>query len=84
MPITAEERRKALEELEEMMRAGPPPDGRPKAQVLQFPKQPRFPSRMQMALDAAQERWLAKQAELEAEASQTCHVGPGDPDYWRR
>jgi hypothetical protein len=40
-------------------------------------------ARRQRIIDACWERTLAERAELEAEAAQTCHRGPGDPDYWR-
>src|SRR5262249_43077566 len=35
----------------------------------------------QAQLDQA---WSEQQADLEAEARGSCHVGPGDPDYRRR
>jgi hypothetical protein len=52
--------------------------------ILDFPKQSIPPGTFQAILDAAQEHYLRRQAEIEEEYSSTCHRGPGDPDYWRR
>lgn len=40
--------------------------------------------RRQNEIDFWWRRHLAERAELEEEASKTCHRGPGDSDYWRR
>ena len=84
---------KACEEFDRDARADiarakskPPPKPKVEATVLEWPKpqSAEYASRFQLALNAAQERWLERQRELEAEAASTCHRGPGDPDYWRR
>jgi hypothetical protein len=39
--------------------------------------------RRQRQLDYWWERHLEEEREREREAAWSCHVGPGDPDYWR-
>jgi hypothetical protein len=38
----------------------------------------------QRAIDSVWEQTLEAKKLDEEEAAQTCHVGPSDPDYWRR
>jgi hypothetical protein len=60
------------------------PKPKPKAEVINFPTRQIEPSVYQAILDAAQERYLQRQRDLEAEYDRSCHRGPGDPDYWGR
>ena len=72
----------------DLMPDPPKPQPKPKleAEVLPFP--PKLSDqeliRRQAILDAAWERHIAAQRELEAEAALTCHRGPGDPDWGTR
>jgi hypothetical protein len=85
--MTREEMKaKILDGIYEAIMPDPPkPKPKPKleAEVLPFP--PKLSEqelcRRQEILDAAWERHLAAQRELEAEWAQNCHRGPGDPDY---
>jgi hypothetical protein len=61
----------------------PPPKPKIEVKIIDFPQQRIEPGVYQAILDAAQERYLQRQAELEEEYSRSCHRGPGDPDYWR-
>jgi len=60
--------------------AKPPPKPKLEAEVLEWPKIIAR-DRYQQMLDAAQDLWLQRQRELEAEAARSCHRGPGDDDY---
>jgi hypothetical protein len=56
------------------------------AEVMPFP--PKLSeqdlARRQAVIDQCWERNLSRWRELELEAGRTCHVGPGDGDYWRQ
>jgi hypothetical protein len=79
-------KKSAKERLAELM-AQPLPRAKPKAaMIFQFP--PKLSEqelcRRQAVIDACWERTQAERRELEAEAARSCHLGPGDPDYWRQ
>jgi hypothetical protein len=82
---------KALEDFDREARAEiaaakakPPPKPKVEATVINFPGRIIAPGTFQAILDEAQEQYLRRQRELEQEYDQSCHRGPGDPDYWRR
>jgi hypothetical protein len=85
--MTREEMKaKILDGIYEAIMPDPPkPKPKPKleAEVLPFPPllSEQELCRRQEILDAAWKRHLAAQRELEAERAQSCHRGPGDPDY---
>jgi hypothetical protein len=86
--MTREEMKaKILDGIYEAIMPDPPkPKPKPKleADVLPFPPilNEQELNRRQAIIDAAWERNIAAQRELEAEAARSCHRGPGDPD-WR-
>ena len=61
----------------------PPPKPKLEAEVLPFP--PKLSEqeliRRQEVIDKAWKRTLAAKRELEAEAAESCHRGPNDPDW---
>jgi hypothetical protein len=77
---------KILEGLyEDLMPDPPKPQPKPKleADVLPFPPilSEQELARRQRLVDQSWERTLAAQRDLEAEARERCHRGPGDPDW---
>src|SRR5262245_18613196 len=70
---------------EDCMPKPPPPPPKPKieAEVLPFPPilSERELSRRQALIDQAWRRNLAAKRDLEAEAAESCHRGPDDPDW---
>jgi hypothetical protein len=79
MKVSKEERQRALEELEAMIKAGPPPVRRPSAEVLEWPKEPSV-SAMEMMIRQQIEKALQKKVELEASRI-SFNKAPGDSDW---
>jgi hypothetical protein len=85
--MTREEvKAKILDGIYEAIMPDPPkPKPKPKleADVLRFPPilSEQEICRRREILDAAWERHVVAQRELDAEWAQTCHRGPGDPDW---
>jgi hypothetical protein len=76
-----------LEDLEKVdVRPRPKCQPKPEAQVLPWPKRLSEMElcRRQQIIDATWEGVQARKRELEEETARSCHVGPGDPDYWLR
>jgi hypothetical protein len=62
-----------------------PPKPKVEAEIVTFPPilSEQELCRRQEILDQYWERHIAAQRELDAEAAQSCHRGPGDPDWYK-